>query len=546
MQAMDDSIVVLEEDVLSHTLTEDEVRIYAVEQLGMQLPQHDGYLWIAKEGLRARLPEDWKPCKVLPSHAIQPTINDDDEETSADELESAVDTEVFYFNFNTGQSQWEHPCIELYRQKFAEMLQKDKKEEEKRLLQVTEQMSSEAAKKENKDAINNAQKMTVKSKKREIVEKMVAASNQFAKMAQDQHHQKLSGQRERRQRKNSVSGSSSSSSSSISKDNNSTNGQERNPPLADITCVNESDKTTSTTRHDNTDMSDVTVPLTPHTPPKPKRRAKRKTHKPAHDAATSASTIVQIRKEHASELQRLKQHHDATIESVVKKIHQLQSQVATHDAKQRAARRQFEQDVKTLRKTATEAEAKADSQRQRLATLEIQLIDTKAALGSAKRQQQTTIAQLQDMTERHACVLDVLSQERKAGHKLKVVRSRRRHEVDLLKKNLSNKALRILGLQRDVTELKENTAELLDMLGIELQPTDGHVETVEKVRQLMEDSSRRKKEVEAKAGQIAALKRDIETLCSDIAERKLELKQLKLVSRCAALKPMVVAVVVVA
>lgn len=55
------------------------MREYA-KWLGMELEDDRDLFWIAKEGLKAPLPENWKPCKT-------------------------VDTdEIYYFNFATGES----------------------------------------------------------------------------------------------------------------------------------------------------------------------------------------------------------------------------------------------------------------------------------------------------------------------------------------------------------------------------------------------------------------------------------------------------------
>lgn len=54
------------------------MREYA-KWLGMELEDDRDLFWIAKEGLKAPLPENWKPCKT-------------------------VDTdEIYYFNFATGE-----------------------------------------------------------------------------------------------------------------------------------------------------------------------------------------------------------------------------------------------------------------------------------------------------------------------------------------------------------------------------------------------------------------------------------------------------------
>ena len=66
------------------------MREYA-KWLGMELGDDVDLFWIAKEGLKAPLPENWKPCKT-------------------------VDTdEIYYFNFATGEltilcSLFKHPC----------------------------------------------------------------------------------------------------------------------------------------------------------------------------------------------------------------------------------------------------------------------------------------------------------------------------------------------------------------------------------------------------------------------------------------------------
>ncbi|CAM9811953.1 unnamed protein product [Chrysoparadoxa australica] len=62
----------------------------------MDLEKDQDLFWIAKEGLKAPLPENWKPCKT-------------------------VDTdEIYYFNFCSGESTWDHPCDEYYRRLYEE------------------------------------------------------------------------------------------------------------------------------------------------------------------------------------------------------------------------------------------------------------------------------------------------------------------------------------------------------------------------------------------------------------------------------------------
>ncbi|KAH9600240.1 WW domain [Trypanosoma melophagium] len=72
--------------------TEEEIEEFAT-WMGMQLPEDKEFLYIAREGLKAPLPKDWKPCRT----------NED---------------EIYYFNFRTGESTWNHPMDEFFREKF--------------------------------------------------------------------------------------------------------------------------------------------------------------------------------------------------------------------------------------------------------------------------------------------------------------------------------------------------------------------------------------------------------------------------------------------
>lgn len=71
--------------------------------MGMDLQSDANLLWIARMGLKTPLPEPWKPCKT----------------------ESG---DVYYFNFQTGDSIWEHPCDQYYIDLFQHCKQKKTKE----------------------------------------------------------------------------------------------------------------------------------------------------------------------------------------------------------------------------------------------------------------------------------------------------------------------------------------------------------------------------------------------------------------------------------
>jgi hypothetical protein len=73
--------------------------------------------WIAREGLKAPLPKDWKPCKTQDTE------------------------EIYYFNFSTGESTWDHPCDGYYRNMY---------EENKKKLAKEASSSKPKGKKENK------------------------------------------------------------------------------------------------------------------------------------------------------------------------------------------------------------------------------------------------------------------------------------------------------------------------------------------------------------------------------------------------------------
>lgn len=91
---MNKDCVILEENLdSSYKPTNDEITQYA-DWLGFDLPKDNHLLHIAKEGLEAPLPKDWKPCKTKESG------------------------EIYYFNFVTGESTWDHPCDEHYREIF--------------------------------------------------------------------------------------------------------------------------------------------------------------------------------------------------------------------------------------------------------------------------------------------------------------------------------------------------------------------------------------------------------------------------------------------
>ncbi|XP_072310905.1 uncharacterized protein [Eucyclogobius newberryi] len=69
--------------------SEQEVRDYANE-IGIDPDTEPELMWLAREGAIAPLPSGWKPCQD-------------------------VTGDIYYFNFSTGDSSWEHPGDESYR-----------------------------------------------------------------------------------------------------------------------------------------------------------------------------------------------------------------------------------------------------------------------------------------------------------------------------------------------------------------------------------------------------------------------------------------------
>eukprot|EP00897_Mesotaenium_endlicherianum_P006287 jgi/Mesen1/5687/ME000288S04902 len=87
--ANENSVILEEEIDENYEPTQEDILEYA-KWLGMELPAETELLWIAREGLKAPLPDNWKPCRT-----------DEDE--------------IYYFNFSTGQSVWDHPCDDYYK-----------------------------------------------------------------------------------------------------------------------------------------------------------------------------------------------------------------------------------------------------------------------------------------------------------------------------------------------------------------------------------------------------------------------------------------------
>ena len=130
--AATDSIVLEEEIDPNYVPTEAEVVEYA-KWLGMDLDKDLDLFWVAKEGLMAPLPKNWKPCKTK-------------------------DTEdIYYFNFASGESTWDHPCDGYYKRLF---------EEEKKKKETTAKESSDSNRTQAKADVDKLLGNDKKKKKR--------------------------------------------------------------------------------------------------------------------------------------------------------------------------------------------------------------------------------------------------------------------------------------------------------------------------------------------------------------------------------------------
>lgn len=74
--------------------TQEDIEEYA-KWLGMDLAEDRELLWIAIEGLKAPLPQGWKACET-------------------------AEGEMYYFNFDTGESSWDHPLDTFFKDKYKE------------------------------------------------------------------------------------------------------------------------------------------------------------------------------------------------------------------------------------------------------------------------------------------------------------------------------------------------------------------------------------------------------------------------------------------
>jgi len=105
----DGPVEMLQEEVdEDYEPTDKEIREYA-EWLGIDAEEDPDCLWIARRGLMTPLPKPWRPCQ-------------------------SGDGEIFYFNPETGENTWDHPCDDGLRALYvAEREKKAVKAQKKRM-----------------------------------------------------------------------------------------------------------------------------------------------------------------------------------------------------------------------------------------------------------------------------------------------------------------------------------------------------------------------------------------------------------------------------
>ncbi|KAK8812428.1 hypothetical protein WA158_007662 [Blastocystis sp. Blastoise] len=102
-----DDFIVLDEDYEHEYEPNDEEILKEAEWIGIQPKLEPQLLWIAKDALKAPLPEPWKPCQ----------------------LKSNGD--IFYLNPETGERMWDHPCDTYFKHLYMTLKNKNNKTEDK-------------------------------------------------------------------------------------------------------------------------------------------------------------------------------------------------------------------------------------------------------------------------------------------------------------------------------------------------------------------------------------------------------------------------------
>ncbi|XP_035202019.1 centrosomal protein of 164 kDa isoform X3 [Oxyura jamaicensis] len=121
--------LILEEDYdETYIPSEQEIRDFA-RDIGIDPEKEPELMWLAKEGIVAPLPPEWKPCQDITG-------------------------DIYYFNFANGQSTWDHPCDDHYRELVTQ--------ERKKLLARGGLKKKEKKKKDKKEKKDKKDKQSLK------------------------------------------------------------------------------------------------------------------------------------------------------------------------------------------------------------------------------------------------------------------------------------------------------------------------------------------------------------------------------------------------
>ncbi|NXL86177.1 CE164 protein, partial [Alectura lathami] len=94
MMRIGDQLILEEDYDETYIPSEQEIHDFA-RDIGIDPEEEPELMWLAREGIVAPLPPQWKPCQDITG-------------------------DIYYFNFNNGQSMWDHPCDDHYRELVAQ------------------------------------------------------------------------------------------------------------------------------------------------------------------------------------------------------------------------------------------------------------------------------------------------------------------------------------------------------------------------------------------------------------------------------------------
>ncbi|NXS41568.1 CE164 protein, partial [Balaeniceps rex] len=122
--------LILEEDYdETYIPSEQEIQDFARE-IGIDPEKEPELIWLAREGIVAPLPAEWKPCQDITG-------------------------DIYYFNFANGQSTWDHPCDDRYRELVIQ-------EREKLLARGSLKKKEKKKKKDKKEKKEKKEKQSLK------------------------------------------------------------------------------------------------------------------------------------------------------------------------------------------------------------------------------------------------------------------------------------------------------------------------------------------------------------------------------------------------